>query len=90
MDSDETYNLYDNTDTGLKTITKLDNATYLIDIDNDGKWDYAYSLDSGLSIYYLYLYNKYYNIYLETPGFDFISLIIVFFIILFIFHRKRS
>lgn len=87
--SDEIYNLYDNSNTGIKTITKLDNSTYLIDIDNDNKWDYAYSLDSGLSIYYFYLYNKYYNIYLETPGFDIISLLAIFSIILVFYYKKR-
>jgi len=87
--SDEIYNLYDNSDTGIKTITKLDNSTYLIDINNDNKWDYTYSLDSGLSIYYLYLYNKYYNIYLETPGFDIISLMAIFSIILVFYYKKR-
>lgn len=75
-DSDNIYNLFHNNKTDNITVTKLDNMSYLIDSNNDGEWNYAFHPEKGLIIYYLFLYDKYYKIYQETPDFTFISLFI--------------
>jgi hypothetical protein len=88
-DSDDSYNSFNDSDTNYKSDVKKDNDTYLIDTDLDGKWDYAYNLDLGLSTYYEFLYNKYLKIYQETPGFEFISLLVMI-VLLFIIYKRRK
>jgi len=89
-DSDDTYDSFDNTDTGEQTDVEQENSTYLIDSNGDGKWDHAYNLETGLSTYYDYVYQKYYNIYQQsTPGFEVISVLAMIALVLIILRRKR-
>ena len=69
----------------------MENNTYLIDADGDGKWDYAYNLITELSPYVEYVIQKYLNIY-ETekiPGFETISLLAMIALVLVILRKKR-
>jgi tetrahydromethanopterin S-methyltransferase subunit B len=88
-DSDDLYNSFDDSDTNYKSDVKKDNDTYLIDTDLDGKWDYAYDFDIGLSTYYEFLYNKYMKIYLETPGFELLSLLTMIGLLIIIYKRRK-
>ncbi|UCH72337.1 MAG: PKD domain-containing protein [Thermoplasmatales archaeon] len=85
------YELFDNINTGKQTdVQKEDDDTYLIDSDGNGEWDYAYNLDTGLSTYYDYLYQKYYQMYKDTPGFELISLLATMMLVLIILRRKNK
>ena len=58
-DSEDTFDIFANEDTKNKTAVKVENNTYLIDTDGDGRWDYAFNRKIGVSTYFIYLYNKY-------------------------------
>lgn len=86
-DSNGSYDLFYCNNTGVESAIKEENGSYLIDIDGDEKWDFGYNFDTGLLSYYEYLYNKYYKIYKEVPGFEVISVLGI--IIMLILIRKR-
>lgn len=90
-DSDDTFDSFENTDTGEKTDLGQENNNYLIDSDNNDKWDYAYNLDTGLTSYYLYVYHKYDGIYQanKAPGFELVSLLAVIALVFIIMRRRR-
>ena len=47
-EKDEIYNVFYNNATGEKTgVEQQENGTYLIDIDEDGKWDYTYDSETN-------------------------------------------
>ena len=90
------YDSFDNTDTGKQTNVEVEkqeeDSTYLIDSDGDGKWDYAYNQDTGLSTYFEYVYQKYSNIFQKTqktPGFELISLLVMIALVLIILRRRK-
>lgn len=93
-DSEDTYNLFDNTDSGEQTDVEKENKTYLIDSDGDGKWDYSYNQESGLSTYYEYVYQKYQKIFNDeigkAPGFEMISLLAMLAVVLIIVKRREG
>ncbi|MFW6121553.1 MAG: PKD domain-containing protein, partial [Petrotogales bacterium] len=84
------YDLFYCNETDNETFTKEENGTYLIDTDGDDKWDYAYNQDTGLTLYYHYVFDKYYTIYKETPGFELITLLAMIAIVLAIMRRRRK
>jgi len=89
-DSDDTYDSFNNTDTGEQTDVEKENNTYLIDSSGNNKWDYAYNPETGLSTYYEYVYQKYYNIYQQsTPGFELVFLLATMALVLIIMRRRR-
>ncbi|MBU0496807.1 MAG: PKD domain-containing protein, partial [Candidatus Thermoplasmatota archaeon] len=91
FDSEDTYDFFDNIDTENVTAVGKENITYLIDIDGDGIWDYAYNRQRGVSAYYQYLYDKYYEkLSQDTPGFELVTLLVSLGLIIVIFKRKRN
>ena len=88
-DSEGNYDSFNNTETKEQINVEIENGTYLIDINGDGKWDYAFNLKTGLSKYHDYLYLKYYNIYKKTPGFELISALAMIGLVLIILRRRR-
>jgi len=89
-DSDNTYDSFNNTDTGEQTDVEKENNTYLIDSSGNSKWDHVYNPETGLSTYYDYVYQKYYNIYQQsTPGFELVSLLAMMALVLIIMRRRR-
>ena len=92
-DSSEPYDIFDNTDTGEQIEVEQENNTYLIDRDGDGKWDYAFDLEKGLSPYPEYVYQKFKKIFYEeinkTPGFELLSLLAMIALVLIILRRRR-
>jgi len=93
-DSNDPFDLFDNTDTGEQMDVDKENNTYLIDSDGDGKKDYAFDLETGLlSTFYEYVYQKYKKIFYdeinETPGFEVISLLAMMALVLIILRRRR-
>jgi hypothetical protein len=53
-DSDETYDSFDNSETGEQTdIEKQDDGTYLIDSDGNGEWDYVYDPETDTLTEYI-------------------------------------
>lgn len=92
-DSDDTYDLFDNTDTGEQIDVEQENGTYIIDIDGDGKHDYAYNTVTGLLAYFDYVYQKYYTIFqneVSTPGFETISLLAMIALVFIILKRRKN
>ena len=93
LDSDGTYDIFNNTNTGKHTVVEKDNTSYLIDIDGNDKWDYAYNMVTGILVpYHEFVINKYHKIYLEeieTPGFEVISVLAMIAIVLILLKRKR-
>jgi len=89
-DSEDVYDTFNNTITRKKTNVIIENGTYLIDSNGDGRWDYAFNLKSGLLRYHDYLYNKYYTMYKETPGFELISLLAIMVLLAIILKRRRN
>ena len=88
-DSEDIYDIFEDNDTKNQTDVELENRTYLIDSDGDGKWDYAYDQDTdGVIPYPNYVYNKYLKMW-DTPGFEIIYLLAIIGIILIILRRKR-
>jgi hypothetical protein len=92
-DGDEIYDVFINLDTGEETMVAVENQTYLIDSDADGKWDHTYHHGIGVLTYYDYLYQKYYKIvfqdYQETPGFGIIPLLTVMACVVLITRKKQ-
>jgi hypothetical protein len=91
-DSNDPYDIFDNSDTGEQTSVEKqeDNETYLIDSDGDGKWDHAYSPGTGVITYYEFVYQKYYTIYKATPGFELMSLIVVIALVFIILKVRKK
>ncbi len=89
-DSEDIYDVFNNTETKKQTHVIIENGTYLIDIDGDGRWDYAFNLESGLLRYHDYLYEKYYTMYKDTPGFELISLLAIIALLAIILRRRRK
>jgi hypothetical protein len=94
-DSNEPFDVFENIDTDKTIDVELDNETYLLDIDQDGKKEYAYSLGKGLMTYHDYVYQKYKKIFdveiKKTPGFELVSLLIMMGVVLIIMrYKKRS
>ena len=93
-DSEDTYDFFDSIDTGEKTDVEKENNTYLIDSNGDGKWDYSYNQETGLSTYYEYVYQKYKKMFYdeigETPGFEMISLLAMIAVVLLIIKRREG
>ena len=51
-EKDGTYNVFHNNVTGNEIdVEKLDDGSYLIDSDGDGKWDYTFDQEEGLNPY---------------------------------------
>jgi len=89
-DSDDTYDSFDNTETGKQTDVEKENNTYLIDSDGDGKWDYVFNpFEIDFSNYYIYLYEKYYEKWQLTPGFELLSVMAMIALLLIIKRRKK-
>ena len=92
--SNEPYDLFLDDDTDNIIDIEMDDETYLIDIDEDGKTDYAYNMEDGLLPYPEYVYQKYKEIFNEemntTPGFEVISLLAMIGIVLIILRRKNK
>ena len=83
-DSDGIYDLFHCNATGNETgITKTQNGSYLIDSNEDGKWEYSFDLVNGLSVY-----QKEEKID-QTPGFELILLLCAIALSLFL-KRKRK
>jgi PKD repeat protein len=93
-DSSEPYDVFDDTKSGKTLDIEMDNGTYLIDIDNDGKNEYAFDLEDGLTSYEDYVYQKYLTIFnkeMKTPGFEMVSFLAMLgIIVLFLSRRKRG
>jgi len=91
--SNEPYDSFDNSDTEEQTDVEKENNTYLIDIDGDGKWDYAFNQEEGLSTYPEYVYIKFKKIFddeiMKTPGFELLSLLAMIALVLIILRRRR-
>jgi hypothetical protein len=91
--SENPYNVFDNAATGRQTsVEKVDNNTYLIDSDGNGKWDYAFNLKTGLVPYSTYVYQKYYALYqnAKTPGFEALSVLAMLILVVIILRRRRT
>jgi len=92
-DGNDPFDIFNNSETGNVTVVKLDNGSYLINSDEDKKWDYAYNSEDGLLTYYEFVYNKFIVIYeaeKATPGFELISLLLVIALITIILRKKRK
>lgn len=81
-DSDGIYELFHCNSTGNETDIKTQNGGYLIDSNEDGKWDYNFDLVYGLSGY---IEEKKIE---ETPCFELI-LIICAIMLVFIWKQKK-
>lgn len=92
-DSNEPYDSFDNSDTEEQTDIEKENSTYLIDIDGNGKWDYAFNQEGELSTYPEYVYIKFKKIFddeiMKTPGFELLSLLTMIALVLIILRRRR-
>jgi hypothetical protein len=89
-DNEETYDIFDNSDTQNKTAVKIENGTYLIDSNGDGKWDYAFNKRKGISTYVNYLYTKYYDKFAnDTPGFETLTLLLAIALLCIVTMKKR-
>jgi len=80
-DSNDPFDLFDNIDTGEQ-----------IDVEKENKKDYAFDLETGLTTYPEYVYQKYKSIFEEeisTPGFEIISLMAMIGVVLIILRRRR-
>ncbi len=95
LNSDEEYDVFNNTETGKQTDLKKENNTYLIDSNGDGKCDHTYNFTVGLLTYYEYVYQKFYPMVIkdlqtyEAPGFEFITLLAAIVILFVVFRRRR-
>ena len=91
-DGSDPFDIFNNTDTDGETEVELDNGSYLIDSDGDGKWDYAYDPDTGLITYYDFVYEKYFVIYEanKAPGFELLTMLAVIGLIAIILRKKRK
>jgi uncharacterized repeat protein (TIGR01451 family) len=96
LDSNGSYELFKNSATGKKTPIKLENGTYLIDSDDDKKWDHTYTHITGeVLTYYDYLYKKFYHMVeadlqtQEIPGFELIILLAAMVLILIFLKRRK-
>ena len=88
--SEDTYDIFDDFDTKNQTEVEKENQTYLIDNDGDGIWDYSFNQDKGVSTYYQYLYDKYYEMFAnDTPGFEIFTLLAALILVFIVFRRKR-
>jgi len=89
-DSDNVFDLFNNTDTGKQTRIERENNTYLIDINGDGKWDFTFNFNVGLLTYLNYLYQKYFQkMSQDTPGFEIISCLAILALVIFIKRRRK-
>jgi len=88
-DSDGTYDMFLSDETGEQTEVGMDETTYLINSDEDSKWDYTYNSETGVTTYYEYVYQKYYQIYQETPGFEVLSLLAMMGLVFIILRRRK-
>ena len=71
-DSTDPFDMFDNSDTGDQTDVEKEETAYLIDSDDDGKWDHVYDTESGLTTFIDYSFNKWFVVYqqeMATPGF---------------------
>jgi hypothetical protein len=50
-DNDTVFDIFHNNETGKNTTVNFKNDDYLIDVEGDGTWDYAYNKAEGLVIY---------------------------------------
>ncbi len=93
LTDDDGDGIFDMFHDGISIDTDLgrENDTYLIDSNGDGNWDYVFNIETGLSTYINYVYLKYLEIYEEkkTPGFEFISFLVILALVIFILRRKR-
>ena len=89
INSDGTYDSFEDSDTGKKTNLHLENTTYLIDSDDDKKWNYVYDLVEGFSTYYEYVYEKYYQMDKDSPGFEVMPIFIIIIFLLLIKRRRK-
>ena len=90
--SNEPYDLFLDDDSDNIIDIEMDDEIYLIDIDEDGWKDYAFSTEDGLMPYPEYVYQKYKEIFNEemnaTPGFELISLLAMIGVVMIILRRK--
>jgi PKD repeat protein len=92
-DGNDPFDIFNNSDTDIETAVELDSGSYLIDINNDDEWDYAYHPDLGLITYYEFVYYKYLPIYQAekaAPGFEFIVLIAAIAFIAIALRRRKN
>jgi PKD repeat protein len=88
VDGDSTLDLFQCDSTGERTITEQnETGWYLIDCDNDGKWDYAYDAASGDLVSLASDETK--DEQIKTPALSFLPLILVIIGYVF-FLRKRK
>jgi len=92
-DGNDPFDIFNNSETKKVTAVELDNGSYLINSDDDSKWDYAYDDERGLITYYEFVYQKFLIIYeteKATPGFELLTLLAAIALIAIIFRRKRK
>ena len=90
-DSEETFDIFNNSETENQTRVGKENDTYLIDSDGDGTWDHTFNRRTGVSPYYQYLYNKYYEKFAnDTPGFEIILLIGALAVVIMVMRRRKK
>lgn len=75
--SDSIYDTFYSNTTGKETSVEFKDGAYLIDVDNDGKWEYTYDSVEGLTDYTE-----------KTPGFELV-LLVCSFIFIIIWRRRR-
>jgi PKD repeat protein len=97
LDSDNTFEMFENSDNGVLTDVGFDNGTYLIDSNSNNVWDHSFNIAKGIMTYYEYLYQKYYQIIekdlenleiLESPGFEIIIVLTAVLLMFFVLKRR--
>ena len=82
-DGDETYDMFHSFTNEITTaLDRDDNGTYLIDSDDDGKWDYLCNIDTDTLVEYVGGDDK-----KSTPFFEFVGIIAL--IVFFVFVKKK-
>jgi parallel beta-helix repeat protein len=83
-DSDGIFDMFKNTETDVEIdVEEQDDGSYLIDSDNDGKWNYICSSTGGL-IEYEEVNTD------DTPGFTMIMLLMALFSCILVWTRKKK
>ena len=81
-DNDTIYDVLYNSISENIGITEKQNMDYLIDYNSDGRWDYIWSNDGKLNPY-----EEKKDV--DTPGFEFIMVFLVFIILIITFRIKK-
>ena len=98
LDSDNSFEMFENSFNGILTYLGFENGTYLIDSNSNNVWDHTFNTLRGISTYYEYLYQKFYPILendlknleiLESPGFDIIIVLAAVLFIVIVFKRRK-